>query len=154
MIIRDIVVAAFKLDQLVRQLLYTVQVEVAVRIRAILDYHLPVFPKCEVSGLEVRTSQHILRQVNRLIHSILMIIRNIVVATFKLDQLICMLHNVIQIEITVCSRAILLHILESKVDIILGGPLMCVASFLDNQCQVGCLYECLGINIIDRIRQF
>ena len=53
-----------------------------------------------------------------------------------LYQLIRLLHYIVDIEI-VTDRTILFHILECEVDTILGGPLVRIASFLDNQRDLG-----------------
>ena len=99
MILGNIVIIAFKFDELICLLLDTVQIEVAVCIRAVLDDHLTVCAEFIVSGQEVGSCKKISGQIGRLICSKNMRIANIVISAFKMNQLICLLTHTVKQEI-------------------------------------------------------
>ena len=83
-VLGNIVIAAFKFDKLICLLLDTVQIEVTVSFRAVLDDHLPVSTEFIVTGHEVGSCKDVLCEIDSLVGNILVVLGNIVIASVNL----------------------------------------------------------------------
>ena len=106
------VVCSFELNQLVSQLLHTVQVECAISLRTMLDDHLTVCIEFVVSLGEGRAFHELLGQVYSSIDQIsviIVVVVNEVVCSFELNQLVSLLLHTVQIERAVSLWTMLLN---------------------------------------------
>ena len=111
-VLADEVVAALKLDQLICSLSDVVQVEISVRVGAVLhvllwDDHLAGLVKLVLSGGQARTFQVFLSQIDGLAEHILAIFTDEVEIAFKGNQLVRILLDILQIEVAVFVGAVL-----------------------------------------------
>ena len=127
--VADEVVITLKLYESVCVLTDTVEIEVAVGLRSVEPDELTALVKAVVARGKVGAAHIAFAKIDAGALSVLMGVADEVIITLELYQSVCVLANIVQIEVAVSLRAVLY--LRSGVE---GRGILCVAGYC---CDLG-----------------